>query len=173
MRRLFTVAAAVLAITLMPGSAQAAPATTVTWAGWTPSPSQPYDQPAGARCDFPIHVQPIRDEVQFKVLATYPDGSSKQEIYAGALVLRITNTNTGAFYDADASGTAVIDYGTDGSMTWYVIGPVLIGFKAGGGTLPRGLWVIDGVFRLAFSPTGFKTLTMVTGHTDNVCDHLA
>lgn len=197
MRRPFTIAAViletvVLATALIPGTALASPATVasnisgtvpgdvlgyghdnLTDSGWTPAPSQPYDQPAGARCDFALHVQPIHDEVRFKVLATNPDGSSKLELYTGALVLRITNADTGASVDADASGTALIEYGADGSMTWYVVGPVLIGFKEGGGTLPRGLWVIDGVFRLSFSSTGFKTLTMVSGHTENVCDRLA
>jgi hypothetical protein len=179
MRRLVYVALTACAVLLIPGPAFAASTTTTAPAalapsgsGWVPAPSAPYDQPAGARCDFPIHVQPITDEVQKKVLSTYPDGSSRSEIYVGALVLRVTNTNTGTFYDADASGTAVINYGTDGSMTWYVLGPVLIGFRADSGTLPRGLWIINGVFQLSFSPSGFKTLTMVVGTTDNVCDHI-
>jgi hypothetical protein len=180
MRRLIPIvlaAASIVLFTAGPASAASTTATpiSVTTAasdGWVPAPSAPYDQPAGARCDFPIHVQPITDQVQMKVLATYPDGSSKSEIYTGALILRVTNTNTGAYFDADASGTAVINYGTDGSMTWYVIGPVLIGFRADSGTLPRGLWVINGLFQLTFSPSGIKTLTMVAGTTDNVCNHI-
>jgi hypothetical protein len=180
MRRLIPVVLAASIVLLMAAPASAASttatsnnATAAASGGWVPAPSAPYDQPAGARCDFPIHVQPIIDQVQMKVLATYPDGSSQSELYTGALILRVTNTNTGAFFDADASGTAVITYGTDGSMTWYVIGPVLIGFRPDSGTLPRGLWVINGLFQLAFSPTGIKTLTMVTGTTDNVCNHIA
>ena len=44
--------------------------------------------------------------------------------------------------------------------------------KAGLGNLPRGLYVINGRYRLVVNSTHFVTLTLVHGYTDNVCDHL-
>jgi hypothetical protein len=37
----------------------------------------------------------------------------------------------GASVVRDVSGSAVIQYGTDGSQTWYRIGPFAVGFHAG------------------------------------------
>lgn len=140
--------------------------------GWVPAPQAGYDQPAGARCDFAIHSEPILDEVRKLVLATYPDGSPKRELYAGDLIVEFTNKETGASTQVDASGTAMIDYGTDGSMTWYAVGPAIFGFRENGGNLPRGIWLIDGVYTIAFTPTFYKTVTMVRGTTNNICTYL-
>ncbi|WP_141715141.1 hypothetical protein [Micromonospora rhizosphaerae] len=85
---------------------------------------------------------------------------------------RVTNTATGASTLVDAGGSAMVEYGTDGSMTWYVTGPVLFGFGENAGTLPRGLSNIDGQFVVEFSPTFYKTLTMVNGTAYNVCTDL-
>lgn len=172
MRRLLAaglIAAATLLAAASPASAQSAAAAT---GGWIPAPQASFDLPAGARCDFAIHSEPIVDEVRKLVLDTFADGKPKRELYAGALILEVTNTETGAVTQADASGTAMIEYGTDGSMTWYVVGPVLLGFKEGAGTLPRGLWVVDGVFTVEFTPTFYKTITMVHGTTHDVCTDL-
>jgi hypothetical protein len=141
--------------------------------GWVPAPQAAFDLPAGARCDFAVHSEPIVDEVRKLVLATYPDGSPKRELYEGDLILEITNTETGATTRADASGTAMVEYATDGSMIWYVTGPVLLGFRENAGTLPRGLWIVDGVFIVEFSPDLVnKTITMIHGTTHNVCEDI-
>jgi hypothetical protein len=66
----------------------------------------------------------------------------------------------------------MVEYGTDGSMIWYVTGPVLLGFRENSGTLPRGLWIVDGVFIVEFTPTFEKTITMIHGTTHNVCTDL-
>jgi len=172
MRRLTAFAAAiVIGLGLLFIAAPAGAAATTT--GWVPAPSAPFDIAAGVRCDFPIHGQPIKDDVQKMTLATFPDGTPQREIFAGPLVTRVTNTTNGKFFDADASGTAVIDHGTDGSQTWSVLGPVLVGFGAGQGNLPRGLWLINGVFQLHFAANGTRTLQLLVGTTDNVCDHIA
>src|SRR4051794_16864654 len=153
-------------------AASAAPVTAGSGSGWVPAPSAPFDRAAGVLCDFPVHGTPIVDEVRKRTLQTNPDGTVRSEVYVGRLVVRVTNTDTGAYYDADASGDAVIVYAGDGSSTWYVHGPVLVGFREGTGNLPRGLYVIDGLYRLAFAPDGYKTLTLVRGSTDNICTHL-
>ncbi|WIN00376.1 hypothetical protein ACTOB_004077 [Actinoplanes oblitus] len=140
--------------------------------GWEPAPTPPFRQEAGVNCDFPLSAEPVVDEVVTRVLQRYPDGSIRRDAYRGDLVVRVTNTETGAAYDADVSGSAVVDHGADGSQTWYVAGPVLLRVREGQGNIPRGLWIVDGVYRLRISPTGYRTLTMVTGTLDNVCDHL-
>jgi hypothetical protein len=177
MRRLLSLVAAAAAAAVLLTAAPAAAASRGKGDGeWIPAPSGPFNQAAGVTCDFPIHGDPIVDEVKRMVLATYPDGSPKREIYTGALIVRVTNTLTGASVDADASGTSVIDYKPGGSFamssTWRVSGPVLVGFREGTGNLPRGLYIINGLYTLSFSDTGYKTLKMFTGTTDNICHDL-
>lgn len=140
---------------------------------WEPAPQGAFELPAGARCEFAVRSEPIVDEVRKLTLSTYPDGSPKQELYDGDLIGQFTNLETGASIITDASGRALIDYGTDGSMTWHVTGPVLVGFRENGGSLPKGLYIIDGEYVLQFSPTGVKTLTMRHGTVQNLCDAVA
>ncbi|MGW0666786.1 hypothetical protein [Streptomyces sp. NPDC002746] len=140
-----------------------------TGTGWEPAPTAPFDAAAGARCDFPVHGEPVVDEVVQKVLATHRDGSPSEIAYRGALVIRLTNTDTGAFHDADASGSALVDYHADGSQRWHAVGPVLAGIGEDNGNLPRGEQLIDGVYTLDISATGYKTLHMIHGSTDDIC----
>jgi hypothetical protein len=140
--------------------------------GWFPAPTPPHDYAAGVYCDVPIHTEAVADHVKGTTLATYPDGSPRRQLFTGTLVVRVTNTDNGHSYDADASGTALIDYGTDGGQTWYVVGPVLAGFRDGGGNLPRGEWLLDGVYTLKITATGVKTLSVIVGHQRNVCDEI-
>ncbi|MCW3841643.1 hypothetical protein ONA70_16200 [Micromonospora yasonensis] len=140
---------------------------------WEPAPQAPFELPAGARCDFAVRMQPIVDEVRGLTVSTYPDGSPERVLYQGPLIGRLTNLETGATTTADASGSARVEYGTDGSMTWYVTGPVLVGFRENGGNLPKGLYIIDGEYILAFSPNGVKTLTMRHGTVHDLCTELA
>lgn len=173
MRRLIFVVLAVVAVifTATPASAGAA------GGGWVPVPSAPWDVPAGARCDFPVHMEPIVDEVRTKVLATYPDGSTKREVYTGDLIMELSNTATGAVTEVDASGTAVVEYAVGGTLitnsTWYVVGPALFGFRENGGNRPRGIYVFDGLYTIEFDATAYKTVTMYHGTERNVCTDLA
>ncbi|MFE2018788.1 hypothetical protein ACFW9O_12210 [Streptomyces sp. NPDC059499] len=139
--------------------------------GWTPAPSAPWDVAAGLRCDFAIHGEPVVDEVVQRVLARYPDGSPKSVAYKGDLVVRVTNTDSDVFYDADASGSAIVEYRADGSQFWSVLGPVLVG--VGEGNLDRGMYVVDGVYTLDISASGHKTVTMAHGSTTDVCERIA
>lgn len=166
-----------IVVSLMAAVAALWPSPSLATSGWTPAPSTPWEREAGVLCDFPLHGEAVVDEVRKRVLESYPDGTPKREIYTGDLVVRVTNTATGSSVDADASGTAVIEYRPGGSFaqssTWYVVGPVLVGFREGGGTLPRGLYVLDGLYAIDFGPTGFKTVTMYAGTTHNLCADLA
>ena len=171
---------AVVALTLLfttgTAAAQAAPVThsrpVTGGSGWVPAPSEPSDRAAGVLCDFAIHTDPIVDEVMKKTLSTNPDGSPRSELYVGRLIIRVTNVESGAYYDADASGDAVFVYAPDGTVTWYAVGPTLVGFRDGAGNLPRGFYVLDGVYRLVFAPDGHKTLTTVHGTQDDVCQRI-
>ena len=154
-----------------PGSARSA--TAAGLGGWVPAPTAPFDRAAGVLCDFAIHGEPVVDEVRVKTIATYPDGSPKEQLATGALTIRVTNTETGASTVADASGSALFVFGTDGSSTWYVVGPIVAGFRDNGGNLPRGFYKIDGVYTLAFSPTNVRTLTMIHGTVHDVCADIA
>lgn len=157
------------------GSTATTTATTATIGsgGWVPAPSSPFDREAGVLCDFPVHGEPIVDEVRKRTLVANPDGTPRSELWVGRLVIRVTNTATGASVDSDASGSAVITYGADGSQFWAVAGPTQIGFRAGGGNLPRGLYRLDGVYTLAFDAAGTKTYTPILHATqDNICTHI-
>ena len=140
--------------------------------GWEPDPAGPVDVAAGRLCDFAVHLDPIVNEVRVKVVQTYPDGSPKQALADGDLIYQVTNAGTGQSLQADAGGRAVFEFGTDGSMVWRVVGPVLAGLSEGSSNLPRGLYAIDGVYTIEFSPTGFKTITLTHGSVHNLCDDL-
>jgi hypothetical protein len=144
------------------------PASATTPPGWEPAPSAPWDVGAGVRCDFPVHGEPVVDVVR-RVLSTHPDGSARRVAYRGDLVVRVTNTDTRASFDADVSGSAVVEYRPDGSQFWAVRGPVLVGVGAGQGSLPRGLYVVDGVYTMDIGAGGYKTVHLVHGTTDDLC----
>ncbi|MFG2593528.1 hypothetical protein [Streptomyces sp. NPDC048438] len=141
--------------------------------GWVPAPTPPYDLPAGARCDVPVHTEPVVDEVVQRVLDRRPDGSPSRVAYRGDLVVRVTNTDTGAFYDADVSGSAIVDHHADGSQKWYVVGPVLAGVGENAGNLTRGLYVLDGVYTMDISATGYKSVHLAHGSADDVCARIS
>ena len=140
--------------------------------GWVPWPTPPFDIAAGAVCDFAVHGVALVDEVRTKVVATYPDGSKKRELATGALIIRLTNVATGATTVVDASGSAVFTYAPDGTVTWFVVGPVLTPLRQGLSNFPRGLYAVDGIYRIVFRPDGFKELTMIHGTVHNVCGDL-
>ncbi|MBT8225705.1 MAG: hypothetical protein KJO75_09440 [Dactylosporangium sp.] len=173
-------AASAVLLAAIPASAAAdagMPAEKQTGGDWERVPSAPFDQAAGVTCDFPVHGEPIVDLVVRMVLQTYPDGSVKREMYTGALIIRITNTTTGASVDKDASGTAVVDYKPGGSYssnsTWHAEGPILLGMRADGGNLPRALYIVNGIYTLNFSKSGYRTVKWkVDGGADNICDDL-
>lgn len=139
---------------------------------WHPAPTAPFDIPAGVDCAFATHGDPIVDEVRELDLTTYPDGSPKEAIFAGPLILRMTNADTGKTYDADASGSAVVGFGTDSSQHWKWTGPVLVGFRAGKANHAQGLYLLDGQYELQITADHQLTLRGVGRETD-VCAQLS
>ena len=170
----FTVATTVGGLAAaIPASAAPAAAGGPPGNGWFQVVETAFDRPAGVECAFPIHAEPTVNQVFGKTTRTYPDGTPAQQIFTGPLVFRVTNTDNGKYYDADASGSAVVDYATDTTQTWHVIGPILLNSRAGRTNLPLGLWVVNGIYRLVIDPTPHVTVTLVVGTEDNVCDHIA
>ncbi|MFB7128196.1 hypothetical protein [Kitasatospora sp. NPDC056273] len=151
-----------------------APGAVAGQGGWEAWPTPASDLPAGSRCDFPVHLEPVIDEGQRRVLEYAPDGTTvRRAAFRGALVLLITNTTTGASYVADAGGRAVVDYRADRSQTWHAHGPVLLGVGPNGGNLPRDLYLVDGVYTIDIGSTGYKTLTLGHGSAEPLCAKLA
>ncbi|MEU2246511.1 hypothetical protein [Streptomyces sp. NPDC019224] len=169
MHRTTVLSALALAASLLSATPASAAAPAGSPAGWEPAPTAAFDVPAGARCDAPIHSEPVVDEVVRKVLATRPDGTPSEVAYKGALVIRITNTLTGAYYDADAGGSTIVDYRADGSQRWHVAGPVLLGVGEHQGNLARGEYLLDGIYTLDIAADGYRTLHMIHGSVDDVC----
>jgi hypothetical protein len=179
MRRIISLAVAsatAVLVAAVPASAAVGNNSKPTNNDWERVPSAPFDQVAGATCDFPIHGEPIVDRVVKMVLQRYPDGSVKREMFTGALIARITNKTTGASVEVDVSGTGVVDYKPGGSFasnaTMHVQGPILLGMHEGAGNLPRGMYVTNGIYTLKISKTGYRTVTFTVGGADNICDDL-
>ncbi|MFF4779102.1 hypothetical protein ACFY05_40430 [Microtetraspora fusca] len=149
-----------------------APAAADRSGAWKPAPSAPWDVPAGARCAFPVHGEPAVDEVRSRVLKTFKDGTVRTQV-TGAFVLRLTNKETGATTEADAGGDAVIDDAPDGSKRWRWKGPVMVGFSTGMGNHAPGLFILDGIYRLEISATGYRELTKIRGTEIDLCAALS
>ncbi|GLI00471.1 hypothetical protein Pa4123_57470 [Phytohabitans aurantiacus] len=155
----------------------AEPAAAATGGGWVPAPSSPWEVPAGARCDFPVRAEPVVDEVRTRVFERYPDGSTKREAYVGDLVLKVTNVASGASVEVDLSGSAMVKIAQGGTVVsdsvWAVVGPALFGFREGGGNRPRGIYVFDGLYTIAFDAASYKTVTMYHGTERELCAELS
>ncbi|GAB7038252.1 MULTISPECIES: hypothetical protein [Catenuloplanes] len=165
------ISAAIAGVMLAIAGGTAAHATPGPGTGWHRVPTPPFDLPAGYRCDFPVHAVAVVDEVYYRTLVAKPDGSPRLEAATGPLVLRLTNVDTGATVDADAGGSSTSTYHDDGGRTIHSAGPILLG-AGEAGTLARGLYVVDGLYRIDLRPDGYRGLT---GHytTDDLCAKLS
>ena len=175
MRRTIIIALAAVAALLAAAAPASAGGTDMDTNGvwvhrpWVPWPATPVDLAAGVYCSFAVHGDPTVDEVRTKTIEEYPDGSPKRQLATGALIYQMTNTETGASTLADASGSGVIDFVPDGAQNWHVIGPVVVAIKDGASNLPRGLWTLNGVYDIYFSPTRYSTVTFRRGGMHDVC----
>lgn len=167
MRRIALIAAVVTAFGLAAGS----PAAASSSGGWEPAPSSPATAPAGSRCDFAVHLDQVVDDVQKRVLATYPDGSVQREEYKGPLIVRVTNVDTGKSVDVNASGHAFVDYHPDGSYTWSWTGPVLMGF-GDASNHAKGLYLLTGEYIVDFVD-GYRLVRYAEGAERDLCAELS
>lgn len=142
--------------------------------GWVRVPSPPVDLPAGAFCDFAVHAEPIVDSVYYKTLTTNSDGSVRTEAARGPLIYRLTNVSTGATTRGDASASGLITHREGGAVTYRLHGPLVLGIREGRGTLPRGLYQVDGVaWRLDISADNVRTLSGAYRIAHDLCAELS
>jgi hypothetical protein len=139
--------------------------------GWQRSPQDSFTIPAGGLCAFTLQADVVRDEVVTRVLETWPDGSPRNQAYAGALVYRFSNVERGVAVTRNVSGDALVHWGQDGSASWDYVGPVAVAFF--GSPLAAGLWILDGLFVVDYSVAGAQTLPVHQGHEENLCATLA
>jgi hypothetical protein len=163
-------AAALVGATAAPAAAATAPPTGAHIDGWQRVVTQPFTSPAGDLCPFELHSEPLVDQVYVRTTATFPDGSPQRQQYAGPLVVRLTNTATGAAIVRNLSGAAVVTYAADGSYDFRILGPAAVGFRAyRGDNLPTGFYVLRGVHVVHFAADGTRTLTVDRGGEENTC----
>jgi hypothetical protein len=145
------------------------------------SPWTPYHQEdalvlaARSTCAFDVQETVVEDREFFKTTETYPDGSPKEQVFRGDLVMRYTNVTTGASVVHDLGGTGVFAYNPDGS-------PASLTSRHGpfGTTLPAGSTPYTGIYVVAgkgtsvtFNADGTRTLTLGKhGSSTNVCAEL-
>jgi len=169
-RKLLTaVAAAITVVAATPDAATARP----PGPGWEPVTFGPVTNPAGDVCSFTLRGEPVSQDVWFKTLATYPDGSPKAELGVGPLYYRFTNVESGASSVEDISGSALIDFAPNGTQTWYVVGPFSVGFHAGNPYHEPGEFVLDGVTKLILHPGHVAELAANHDPHTDVCAKLS
>ncbi|MDA3627515.1 hypothetical protein OU415_18880 [Saccharopolyspora sp. WRP15-2] len=139
---------------------------------WVPAPSKPSTVPAGARCTFGVHIEQVVDEVVKRVVETYPDGLVKREEYKGALIDRVTNVDTGASVEANASAHAFLTYQPDGVVTWDWSGPVLMGFGPGQSNHEAGLYLLTGEYTVDISDD-YRLVRRADGEERDLCAELS
>lgn len=158
------------------GSLAIAPAASAAGGGtaapkWKPFRSQP--STSTDTCPFTLHSDIVKDEEETRVDATYADGSPKIQEFRGPLVLRFTNTSTGASVVRDVSGYALLHFGQDGSSTWFFDGGGSIGVHAGNTATPPGSYVLKGTFVLTISADGTRRIDRIHATQENLCTTLA
>lgn len=158
-----------------PPAARDDPASTTRAAGgWEPYRTAPFRLAGGTRCPFGLAGTPIRDRERIRTLARLPDGTPTVQQVAGPLVVRYTNTDTGATVRRDLTGRATVSYREDGSFTETLDhGTLAVGLAATDPGGP-GFFVLTGTgFRLDVSAGGARTVFLGTGRVENLCTTLA
>lgn len=118
-----TLVMAALFVTFAAGSAGAAPAYTPP-PRWQLAPQPQLTLPAGVLCAFSLRVDTVEDQVITKVLATWPDGSPRNQVYTGTYIARFTNVDSGRSVTRNLSGDALVHYGEDdGAASWSYAAP--------------------------------------------------
>lgn len=176
--RLAAVVLASVAVTAS-GAAPAAadtpgPAPGFRGGGWERVVAEPFTSPAGDLCPFPVHSEPLVDRVYVRATATFPDGTPRRQEYAGPLVVRMTNTATGAAITRSLSGRATATYSADGGYDFSIKGRAAVGFRAYRcDSEPTGFYVLRGVHLVHFAADGTRTLTLDRGSEENVWNTLS
>jgi hypothetical protein len=166
-----SMAAAVTGFALVTGFA--APAWASSPSPWQPVHEQPFTQPAGAVCPFALHGDIVTDHVLVRTLQTYPDGSPREQEFAGPLVITFTNLSTGASVERNLTGIAYFFYEPDGTIEGHGLGHIAIGIHTVNTSPPPGEYVITGSYTFVLRPDGTRDFTVQGGTVENLCDTLA
>lgn len=141
---------------------------------WQPFRSTPTSFAAGVVCPFAEQGVPVADEERFRTLSTYPDGSPQEQQFTGLLKFQYTNLATGKTVVRNETGTAVVSFATDGTITFHGDGHIGISVPVGNPpSTPSGEWVLTGTFDAVLHPDGTKDFTLEHGTAENLCQTLA
>lgn len=169
MRRLFAITAVTTAALGL--LAPAAGASTASGkGGWVPYRTQPITDTG--ICPFTIQGAILKDGEETKIAATYPDGTTKVQLFRGPLVIKFTNTSTGRSVVRDVSGDAHIRYKKDKSQKWRLDGGLSVRIRSGD-AFPVGDYIMHGHFTFAIAPDGTRSFPHPPRHIENLCDTLA
>lgn len=171
-----TVAGALLSLGFAtpPAAAAATEATAATAAhagGWHRYHAQSFTTAAGDLCPFKLHSEVLFDREYVRTTRTYADGSPRTQEFAGPLVVRIVNRESGRAVQRDLSGRAVVNYQRDGGFDFRIQGPAAVGFHPGDSLRP-GYYVLRGEHVVHFAANGTRTLTVDRGTEENLCKTL-
>jgi hypothetical protein len=141
---------------------------------WAPFEASSFTLEAGTRCSFTLGGEVLTDRERIRTLETYPDGSPRIQEVVGQLVVRFTNLDTGAFIVRNLTGTGIIEYGTDGSLTLTLQGGHLaVGLAPTDTGGPAFLIFTGSGFDVLFAPDGSRHVTFGSGQVENICQTLS
>jgi hypothetical protein len=167
MRRFVVVAVAAFAVAfVLGGNAMANPPTRV------PTANQPVDLAAGDVCAFNVHVQPVVDK-EVSTSHYDADGNLRWIGVTGSLVVRVTNTDSGASALVNISGPGRFTFLPDGTVMLDATGNWLV-FQRAIDTPSHEMLLNSGHMVVAFAPTPGNPATILqrTGHAENFCSEL-
>jgi hypothetical protein len=171
-RRTTTVAAGTLlaAAGVAAGVAAAGPAA-AQGSPWTAYHQQDVLVPAErSTCAFDVQETVVEDREFFRTTRTYADGSPREQVFRGDLVMRYTNTSTGSSVVHDLGGAGLFEYRADGSPASLTSLHGPFGATLTAGSAPAsGIYVVSGRgTSVTFNDDGTRTL--VLGRHSSVVD---
>ena len=151
-----------------------APASAAEASPWTPYRTDDFTAAAGRTCAFELHGEVLEDQERYRTTAWFPDGSPRVQEFTGRLVVRYTNTATGASAVRNLTGRSDFEYFADGGWTLTDVGGHFgAGLHPGDDPGP-GFFVVDGSgWAVHADADGHRTLTTGQGTVENLCETLA
>jgi hypothetical protein len=146
------------------------------WPPWIPYEQEDFTYPAGDPCDFEVAAEVLRDREFYRNVSTYADGSPRIQLWRGPLVLRFTNTETGASVDRNASGRSFMEFGPGEEFQSITIqtGHFVGRLRAGSDPEPGIFYVAGKWSSLSRNDAGGSTLVLgPNGSAENLCETLA
>lgn len=171
--RVLATAAAALIAAVATGVPSAQAATPGTPGGWLPYRTAPWTDAPGSVCTFGVTTAIVEDQEQFRTLATYPDGSPRLQEFRGPLVIRYTNTTSGASVKRDLSGYAWFHYEAGGGLEALVASHIAVTVPVGNTGFPPGEWVISGRSEVTIDSAGAIDVQLIHATAENLCTTLS